>query len=37
MALNILSADTVSDKIYKHDGFSASILDSFSAPENPGV
>lgn len=32
MALNILSCDDLAHKIYKHDGFSASILDSFSSP-----
>lgn len=32
MALNLFSSDTDSNKIYKHDGVSASILDSFSSP-----
>ena len=36
MTLNLFSADADSDKIYKHDGFSSSILDSFSSPStNP--
>lgn len=32
MALNIFSTDGFLNEIYKHDGFSSSILDSFSSP-----
>jgi len=32
MAVNIIRTNTTYDKIYKHDEFSASILDSFSSP-----
>ena len=29
---NVLSCDASADKIYKHDGFSSTILDSFASP-----
>ena len=32
MALNLFSSDRDAAKIYKHDGFSSTILDSFSSP-----
>lgn len=39
MAWGLISSDSITDKIYKHDGFSSSILDSFSSPgsEQTGV